>query len=334
MKNRFLPRLAAGAALLALLGGASLPPPVEQVTVSTQPIAEFRIGHADKAFGLLEFNGGLSMHSWSADFGALSGLRFLDRNGNFIGVADTGFWFSGRVERDSGGHPAGIADFRMQEMVNKAGHTGAEKWFVDAESLAVRNGVAVAGFERNHRISAFRIDSADMGPPIRDIPFLIPKRELRSNRSFEALAFRPDGGLVLVTERSLDAQGNILAAVLEGEGKGVFAVKRNSPFDVSDAAFLPDGDLLLLERSFSIASGVGIRLRRIPAALLRKGALADGPVLLLADMGFQIDNMEALDVWRREDGALVVSMMSDDNHSMLQRNLYLEFILHEDKKPS
>jgi hypothetical protein len=47
-------------------------------------------------------------------------------------------------------------------------------------------------------------------------------------------------------------------------------------------------------------------------------------------MTFQIDNMEALDVWRREDGATMISMMSDDNYSILQRNLYLEFVLHDD----
>jgi hypothetical protein len=40
--------------------------------------------------------------------------------------------------------------------------------------------------------------------------------------------------------------------------------------------------------------------------------------------------MEGLDVWTRDDGALMVSLISDDNHSMLQRNLYLEFVLHED----
>ena len=47
-------------------------------------------------------------------------------------------------------------------------------------------------------------------------------------------------------------------------------------------------------------------------------------------MAYQIDNMEGLDVWTRDDGALMVSMVSDDNHSILQRNLYLEFILHDD----
>ena len=58
--------------------------------------------------------------------------------------------------------------------------------------------------------------------------------------------------------------------------------------------------------------------------------MADGPVLFTADMSYQIDNMEGLDVWTRDDGALMVSIVSDDNHSILQRNLYLEFILHQD----
>ena len=65
----------------------------------------------------------------------------------------------------------------------------------------------------------------------------------------------------------------------------------------------------------------------IDGATIRKGALVDGAVLLEADMAYQIDNMEGLDVWRRDDGALIVSLISDDNHSILQRNLYLEFVL-------
>ena len=72
------------------------------------------------------------------------------------------------------------------------------------------------------------------------------------------------------------------------------------------------------------------RAAEINAELIAKGALADGPVLLEADMSYQIDNMEGLDVWQRSDGALMVSLVSDDNHSILQRNLYLEFILHGD----
>jgi hypothetical protein len=46
-------------------------------------------------------------------------------------------------------------------------------------------------------------------------------------------------------------------------------------------------------------------------------------------MSYQIDNMEGLDVWRRGDGALMVSIVSDDNQSLFQRNLYREFRLDE-----
>ena len=49
----------------------------------------------------------------------------------------------------------------------------------------------------------------------------------------------------------------------EGPHKGVFTVKRSGDFDITDGAFLPDGDLLLLERSFTMAEGVKMRLRRI-----------------------------------------------------------------------
>ena len=87
---------------------------------------------------------------------------------------------------------------------------------------------------------------------------------------------------------------------------------------------------MLLEHSFSIACGVKMRLRRIFGESVEKGAVADGPVLIEAEMGYQIDNMEGLDVWTRNDGALMVSLISYDNHSILQRNHYLEFVLHQD----
>jgi hypothetical protein len=37
--------------------------------------------------------------------------------------------------------------------------------------------------------------------------------------------------------------------------------------------------------------------------------------------------MEALDVWQSSAGKTRVTLLSDDNHSILQRNLLLEFEL-------
>jgi hypothetical protein len=308
---------------------------VQPVEISARPIAEFHIGRPETRFGPLEFVGGLEMTSRSRDFGALSAFRFLKPGSDFIGVADTGFWFFGAVTRNAEGRPSGIQNFRMQQMVDEAGKPFVQKWEVDAESLSAKDGIATVGFERNHRVAQYMIDPADMKAPLRQLDFLIPARELRQNRGFETIAHanpggRLEGALVVVSERSLDSAGNVYAAILEGPKKGVFTVKRDGGFDITDGAFLPDGDLLLLERSFSMASGVKMRLRRIDGEGIEKGAVADGSVLMEADMGYQIDNMEGLDVWTRDDGALMVSLISDDNHSILQRNLYLEFILHQD----
>lgn len=307
---------------------------VEPIEISARPIDRFHIGRDEKRFGPLEFVGGLEMTSPSRDFGALSAFRFLKPGSNFIGVADTGFWFFGTVTHDADKRPSGMRYFRMQQMVDEAGLI-EEKWQVDAEGLAVKDGIATVGFERNTRISQFKIDPHDMKPPFKQLDFLIPAWELRRNRGFETITHanphgQHEGGLVVVSEKSLDKSGNIYAAVIGGPHKGVFTVKRYGNFDITDGVFLPDGDLLLLERSFSMAGGVKMRLRRIYGESVENGAVADGPVLMEADMAYQIDNMEGLDVWTRDDGALMVSLISDDNHSMLQRNLYLEFVLHED----
>lgn len=275
------------------------------------------------------------MTSPSHDFGALSAFRFLKAGSDFIGVADTGYWFFGSVARDADGRPVGIQKFRMQQMVDQSGQPIDEKREIDAEGLAVKDGIATVGFERNHRVVQFRIDPDNMKAPFRQLDFLVPARDLRQNRGFETVTHsnangQHRGGLVVVSERSLDKTGNIYAAIIEGPRKGVFTVKRSGDFDITDGAFLPDGDLLLLERSFTMTGGLKMRLRRIYGESVEKGAVADGPVLLQADMGYQIDNMEGLDVWTRDDGALMVSLISDDNQSILQRNLYLEFILHQD----
>ncbi|HEY4192776.1 MAG TPA: esterase-like activity of phytase family protein [Mesorhizobium sp.] len=310
--------------------GAAVP-----MEVSVRPIGEFQIGRAVKNFGPLEFVGGLEMTASNGDFGGLSAFRFLKPGSDFIGVADTGFWFFGTIVHDADKRPSGVENFRMAQMVDEAGQPIDKKWEVDAEGLAVRDGIATVGFERNHRIARFKIDAEAMEAPFGQLDFLVPKKELRQNRGFETVTTSsPDGpdkgALVVVSEKSLDKAGNVYAAVLGGPRKGVFTVKRDGAFDITDGAFLPNGDLLLLERSFSMASGVGMRLRRIDGGSIGNGALADGPVLMEADMGHQIDNMEGLDLWTRDDGALMVSLISDDNHSILERNLYLEFILHQD----
>lgn len=321
-------------ALLALLaaGARTDETTPETFEVAARPISHFRIGSAENHFGPLEFVGGLELSARAAHFGGFSSFRFLDGGHRFIGVTDTGYWFSGSLLRDGKGRPEGLSRFSMAPIRDAEGNAAGEKWFGDAEALALRHDRATVGFERAHRLVEFRLTPEGVGERLGTVDFLVPPHELRVNRGFETIAHAPKegalaGARVAITERSIDRRGNVFAAILEGPHRGVFTVARRDGYDITDGAFLPDGDLLLLERRFSVLSGVAMRLRRIAGRTIRPGGVADGPALLEADMGHQIDNMEGLEVWRRADGALMVSLISDDNHSILQRNLYLEFRL-------
>src|SRR5690606_21105414 len=143
----------------------------------------------------------------SRHFGAHSAFRFLESGSRFVGVADTGFWFFGTIERDAAGKPAGVADFVMQQMVDGNGRAVSRKWEVDAEGLDVQGGTATVGFERNHRIAQFRIDPEHMAAPYATVDFLVPRHELRQNRGFETVTRalqngQHEGALVVVSEKS------------------------------------------------------------------------------------------------------------------------------------
>ena len=158
-------------------------------------------------------------------------------------------------------------------------------------------------------------------------------RKLPYNKGIEALVVVPKGlplagTLIAISERGLDAQGNITAFLI-GKTMGLFGIRRTDNFDVSDAVLLPSGSLLLLERKFSWIGGVGIRIRRVALASLAPGAVIDGPSIFEADLGNEIDNMEGIDAHVTPEGDTVLTLVSDDNFSMIQRNLLLQFTLVE-----
>jgi hypothetical protein len=118
--------------------------------------------------------------------------------------------------------------------------------------------------------------------------------------------------------------------VLDGVNARRFTVKRIGDFDASDCALLGSHDLLLLERSYSVVKGVAMRIRKLSLDDIKPGAVVDGPVLIAADLGYQIDNMEGIGVHRNAVGETIVTLISDDNFSVLQRTLLLQFALVEE----
>lgn len=318
--------------LAALLVAA--PAFAETVSVEARPFSQFRVGSDQTRFGKLEFLGGLVLSSREALFGSLSSIRFREDGAQFIAVLDTGHWLTGRVLREPGGRLAGLADVEINSMKDFRGRGDSQKYNMDSEGLAFRGDTYLVSFERKHRVDVYPAGRPPTAAPVGSLPILIPKSALRGNGGLETIVTAPagsplDGAAVVIAERIGDSSGNLLAAILDGPQKGLFGVRVSDGFAVSDGAFLPSGDLLLLERRFNVASGVSFRILRFKGDAIRKGAVIDGELLLEADMADQIDNMEGIDVVRDEDGRLRLVLVSDDNHSIFQRNLMLEFRLVE-----
>lgn len=315
------------------LAASDQKPGMRPVTVHAEPIQRFQRNGDATRFGEFEFRGGLILSSNERRFGSFSGIDIGPDGSRFIAVADIGRWLTGRLVRASG-HLVGVEETRSGVMLDDKGRPLLRRSRADAEAvrLAPDGSGAYVTFEQSNTLKFYRFKT---DPSLaRATPVALPKsaRGMVGNQGLETVAIAPASGPlagspVIVSEQSLDAAGNHRAWVVRGPRAGAFSVVRSDDYDVTDGAFMPDGDLLLLERRVTaLPVGVNMRLRRIPAGAIRPGAVVDGPVMMEASMADQIDNMEGLAVSTDDDGRMRVTLVSDDNQNPFQRTLLLEFV--------
>lgn len=282
-------------------------------------------------YGSLEFRSGLVLTSPHRGFGGLSGFRLDKKGEQFLAISDKGEWFMGRLIY-SGRNLTGLADVMAAPMLGSDGKKITSRGWFDTEALALDGSNVYVGIERANQI--LRFDFAKGGIRSRGEAVPVPEgvSKLPFNKGTESLVFVPKGQplagtLIAISERGLDAAGNIIGFLIGGPSPGQFTVKLTNKFDISDAMLLPSGDLLLLERKFSMLEGVGIRIRRVPISALKPDAVIDGPTIFEVDLGYEVDNMEGIDSHVTPEGETVLTMVSDDNFSMIQRTLILQFTL-------
>ena len=350
-RRRFMKYAAAGLSVAAATGMARAqtavqPRPKQQgpdefsviapvsIEVNARPIPSFDNRDRSRVrFGSLEYRSGLILTSRFRGFGGLSGLRLDAKGDRFIAISDKGGWFTGRIVY-GGREMTGLDDVEASPMLGPDGKPITSRGWFDTEALALDGSLVYVGIERVNQVLRFDFAKGFTRARGELVPLPPAARKLPYNKGIEALAVVPKGlplagTLIAISERGLDAQGNILAFLIGGKTPGQFGVHRTDNFDVSDAVLLPSGDLLLLERKFSWLGGIGIRIRRIPIASIAPGAVIDGPSIFGADLGNEVDNMEGIDAHVTPEGDTVLTLVSDDNFSMIQRNLLLQFTLVE-----
>jgi len=368
MRQTFLPwwgskvgiRGAVAAAALLLAGGFALsfslaphaqtaakPEAVESVRnveITVRRLASFERGDTQKRrFGRLDFRGGLVLTSPVKGFGGLSGLVIEPDGRRFVAVSDEGAWLAAEIDYD-GTAPSGIRNARMGPIRGVGGRGLDRKRDLDAESMtlaegSLARGVLLIGFERNHRIGRFPVVDGVVQNPVGYLKIPPDSRRMRPNKGFEAVTVLQSGpykgSVVAFSERYPDTPGQHTGWIwVRGEPQRI-TFPDIGEFEVTDAASLANGTLLILERRFRWTEGVKMRIRRFPAASVRPGAMPEGETLIEADLSFEIDNMEGLAVHRSASGETILTLISDNNfNTLLQRTILLQFALVDGTQPA
>jgi hypothetical protein len=320
---------------------ASAPQPIQ---VDATALPHFHRGQPGvKRFGDLEYRGGLVLSSRSPSFGEWSGL-LMDADGKrLLAVADMGSWMSADIAYNEDGAPAALARAHVGPLLDMRGRPLSERNERDAESIAlvegsIERGSVLVGFERMHRIVRYEVRGGQAQAPSELLRMPQEIDRFEANAGFEAVAVLQGGPLkgspVAFAERFIADAGYHTGWVwVEGQPRRI-QLQDTDGFDITDAAGLPDGGLLILERFYDARTPgpnrQRMRIRRLLAGEIAPGARLAGHTVMQADADYEIDNMECLAVHRGGRGETVVSLMSDDNlNHPRQRTVFLQFTLVE-----
>ena len=200
----------------------------------------------------------------------------------------------------------------------------------DSESLSIdpASKRAFVGFEGINEIRryspGFTAFEASVAPPL--------MRSWPSNGGAESVCVLRDGRVLVLAEVAGKPSPVRRGLLFDRDPTSpdakttFFRYRPPLHFEPTDAALLPDGRVLVLNRRFNPFGGFEAALTIIDPAAIRSFTTIDGVEIARLAWPLTVDNMEALAIVR-EDGRTVVWIASDDNHLLLQRTLLLKFAL-------
>jgi len=300
--------------------------------ISATPIIQYRSVDPGSQVDKLIWRGGLVL-AGPKEFGGISGITFLNEN-QFIMISDRGLFVSANLLHSGDGRPAGLANVQITPVTNSKGNPLPPNYSRDSEAIdtVFKNGVPVAvrvGFENLTRVADFDlVDGLPVGPARK---VAIPKwiSAIRTNQTLESVCIASNaspiaGSTLLILEKYLRDNANS-GWILGNKDQGPVFLKLTSGLKPTDCAFLPDGDLVVLERGIGFL-GFTMQVRRIKAKDVKPGAIMTGEVIL-SGYGGDIDNMEGIGVRIAKDGSTRLVIVADNNFNSWERTLLLEFEL-------
>lgn len=252
------------------------------------------------------------LSSTDSRFGGLSAL--VKTPDGYLSVSDRGVLFSFEGEKFE---RATLSPLREG---NGLALEGSNRQ--DSESLALAaDGSVYVSFERDHRIVRYGRDGHVRAPVL---TFPDTEKTLVHNDGIEAIEFLQDGTLLMVVEGQASASSTPVWLLKDGQ-KRRFDIPLKDGFRPTGIVRLPETDrFILLERYYKPLLGVGTRLSYLD---VRADSVTRGDVLAELSPPTPIDNYEGIAVHKDEQGRMIVTLVSDDNFSLLQRTLLVRFLV-------
>ena len=259
----------------------------------------------------------LTWHHPAPWFGGFSEVEVNADGTRLTAVSDRGRVVQARMVRKAGR----LVALELEETTPLKGADGKalRGKARDAEALARNDaGQLFVSFEHSHHVARLDPESGVTTP--------LPKHKdfagFAPNAGMETLAAHPDGRLFTMPESSGVEDRPFPLYAFDGKAWTIAGeIPRRGPFLPVDADFADDGTLYLLERT---VTPLGFR-SRIRSFDLTAPNL--GEVTLLTSGPSQYDNLEALSTWQDAQGQTRLTLLSDDNFFIMQRNEVVELIL-------
>jgi hypothetical protein len=292
--------------------------------------AQDRIGFAPLAppAGALDADGRVGALAWAGGLtlSGIGGLSAFDAapDGSILTMLSDRTWTATVAPLyDGTGTLVGLETLRTGQLLGADGapYPGG---FNDSEGLAMLPlGWRVVSFEGFHRLMIF-----DPGLVKEEGEIPLPRDEqFERNKGIEAISRTADGRLVIFSEADGPGDPLMHQAWIGGEdGWDAFALKVEPGYRPTDAALLPNGDILLLERHDPFLATVGGAVRRIPFGDIAPGAVVEGDLLARLDGAVFPDNYEAITAWQDGEGRVRILVGSDNNQIFLLRTVLLQFV--------
>ena len=239
------------------------------------------------------------------EMGGLSALKITDFGEKFVAISDKGKYFTGIVDRNHSGLISNLNVFKTGSLLNSSGEPLSGR-NTDSESLTTtqREGFYIS-FESNDRIMFHK----NLNSPGEFLPKHSDFKRFDKNKGLEAIASNSLDEIYAIPEAPPEGDADYPLYKLVNDKWTIFSrFTPSKKFLVTDAVFLPDNSLLLLERDYNWGVGFKMQLRILTLAA---DTITGQNIIFSLDSG--LHNYEGISIWQDKYENYYITLVSDNN---------------------